>query len=145
MLLSFPLHIAAQFPKAIVDRERPSALFEGIEGVGGPQSFPSGHSEYVVTFYGLLAYLVVRRLRARWQRALVLGAWIAFVLATGFGRVAEGRHWPVDVLASYAIGLGLLSGLVWLHTAISEAESEAGKQPLTFPASEPAAFASSAA
>jgi membrane-associated phospholipid phosphatase len=117
LALSFPLHVLAQFPKAIVDRPRPSPAFEGIEGVGGFQSFPSGHAEYVVTFYGFLAYLVMLHFTARWQRAAVLTTWIAFALATGFGRVAEGRHWPLDVFASYIVGLGLLSGLIWLHTA----------------------------
>jgi membrane-associated phospholipid phosphatase len=128
LLLSFPLHVLAQFPKALVDRERPSAAFEGIEGVGGLQSFPSGHAEYVITFYGFLAYLLMLHFTARWQRALILTTWIAFVLATGFGRVAEGRHWPLDVFASYVIGLGLLSGLIWLHTAFRYVKEGRDKQ-----------------
>jgi membrane-associated phospholipid phosphatase len=117
LTLSFPLHVLAQFPKAIVDRPRPSPAFDGIDGVGGLQSFPSGHAEYVITFYGFLAYLVMLHLVAPWQRGLVLTAWILLALATGFGRVAEGRHWPLDVFASYVVGLGLLSGLIWLHSA----------------------------
>ena len=117
LLLSFPLHVLAQFPKALVDRPRPSPAFAGIEGVGGLQSFPSGHSEYVVTFYGFLAYLLMLHRRGRWWRAGIAVVWVGLVLATGFGRVALGRHWPLDVLASYLIGLGLLSGMVWLHSA----------------------------
>jgi membrane-associated phospholipid phosphatase len=50
---------------------------------------------------------------------------MAFVLATGFGRVAMGRHWPIDVLASYVVGLGLLSGLIWIHRALKQAEAAA--------------------
>ncbi|MFN0095796.1 MAG: phosphatase PAP2 family protein [Dehalococcoidia bacterium] len=111
--LTFPLHVLAQFPKALIDRPRPSADFPGIEGVGGFQSFPSGHAEFVVTFYGLLAFIAVRG-SGRARRTLVLTAWLAFVLATGFGRVAAGRHWPLDVLASYVVGAGLLSGLIWI-------------------------------
>jgi undecaprenyl-diphosphatase len=117
VLLTFPLHILAQFPKALVDRPRPSPAFEGIEGVGGFQSFPSGHSEYVVTFYGFLVYLLMLHLKSQLARIAVFVGWIVFVLATGFGRVALGRHWPLDVLTSYLIGLGLLSGLIWLHSA----------------------------
>ncbi len=123
LALSFPLHVLAQFPKALIDRPRPPAGFEGIEGVGGLQSFPSGHSEYVITFYGFLAFMLMVRVTRPSQRAAVLGLWLAFVLATGFGRVAAGRHWPLDVLVSYAVGLGLLSGLIWLYFAFHEVNS----------------------
>jgi membrane-associated phospholipid phosphatase len=117
LALTFPLHVLAQFPKALVDRPRPSPAFAGIEGVGGGQSFPSGHAEYVVTFWGFLAYLLMLHADRPWQRATIFAVWVVFVLATGFGRIALGRHWPLDVLASYLIGLGLLSGMVWLHSA----------------------------
>ena len=117
LLLSVPLHILAYFPKALVDRPRPSSAFAGIEGVGGPQSFPSGHAEYAVTFYGFLVYLLVLRIGGRWVRATVVAGWLVFVLAVGFGRIALGRHWPLDVLTGYLVGLGLLSGLIWLHSA----------------------------
>lgn len=117
LLLTFPLHVLAQFPKALVDRPRPSPAFDGIDGVGGFQSFPSGHSEYVVTFYGFLAYLLMLHASGPRRKAAIFAAWVILVLATGFGRVALGRHWPLDVLTSYLIGLGLLSGMVWLHTA----------------------------
>jgi membrane-associated phospholipid phosphatase len=117
LVLTFPLHVLAQFPKALVDRPRPSPAFDGIVGVGGLQSFPSGHSEYVVTFYGFLAYLLMLHVRQRRARVAIFAGWVVFALATGFGRIALGRHWPLDVLTSYLIGLGLLSGLVWLHTS----------------------------
>ena len=117
LVLTFPLHVLSQFPKALVDRPRPSSAFEGIVGVGGGQSFPSGHSEYVVTFYGFIAYLLMLHAPTRWLRATIFVVWVIFALATGFGRVALGRHWPLDVLTSYLVGLGLLSGMIWLHSA----------------------------
>ncbi len=122
LLLTFPLHVLAQWPKALIDRPRPSDNFDGIVGVGGFQSFPSGHSEYVVTFYGFLAYLVMLHLDRKWQRWTVGIGWMMLALATGFGRIALGRHWPIDVLASYLIGLGLLSGMIWLHSAMRYAK-----------------------
>jgi undecaprenyl-diphosphatase len=94
-LALLPLHVLAQFPKALVDRPRPSAAFEDIVGVGGPRSFPSGHAEYVITFYGFIAYLLMRRLKGFWPRIAIMLVWLVFVLATGFGRVAAGRHWPL--------------------------------------------------
>jgi membrane-associated phospholipid phosphatase len=129
LLLSFPLHVMAQFPKFFVDRPRPSAAFDGIEGVGGMNSFPSGHSEFVVTFYGFIAYLLMLRFRATWQRALIGAGFVILAMATGFGRVALGRHWPIDVLTSYVIGLGLLSGLIWLYSAYRKAKEAEEAHP----------------
>ncbi|MGH2533326.1 MAG: phosphatase PAP2 family protein [Thermomicrobiales bacterium] len=125
LVLTIPLHAFALFPKVLVDRTRPSSAFEGIEGVGGPYSFPSGHAEYVVTFYGFLTYLLMLHVTGRWPRAAIFAGWVVLVLATGFGRVALGRHWPLDVLTAYLIGLGLLSGMIWLHSAIRHAKADA--------------------
>jgi undecaprenyl-diphosphatase len=117
LALTFPLHVLAQFPKALIDRPRPSPMFEGIEGVGGFRSFPSGHAEFVVSFYGLLTYYAIASVDSRWLRAVLLAAWLGLVVATGFGRIALGRHWPIDIIASFVVGLGLLSGLLWLDRA----------------------------
>jgi undecaprenyl-diphosphatase len=81
------------------------------------QSFPSGHSEYVITFYGFIAYLLMLRTESMPWRFAILIVWMVFAAATGFGRVAAGRHWPLDVLGSYAVGLGLLSGMIWIYRA----------------------------
>jgi membrane-associated phospholipid phosphatase len=121
ILLTFPLHVLGLFSKALVDRERPSPDFEGIEGAGGASSFPSGHAEFSITFYGFIAYLLMLRFRSEWQRALILVSWLTLVVATGFTRIEEGRHWPVDVLTGYLIGLGLLSGMIWLHSSLRHA------------------------
>lgn len=124
-VLALPLHVFGNFPKAIVDRERPSELFEGIEGVGGGLSFPSGHSEFAVTFFGFLAFLALIHLRGRLQRVGVVLVWLIFASTAGIGRIAHGRHWPLDVLIGYVIGIGLLSGLIWLHTALCRARERA--------------------
>lgn len=125
LLVSFPVHVLAQFPKFFFERPRPSAEFEGITGIGGLNSFPSGHSEYVVSFYGFLAYLLIIHLPSRAQKVAVGAAFVAFALTVGFGRIAGGRHWPVDVLTSYVIGLGVLSGLIWLHSSWRRASADA--------------------
>lgn len=121
-VLTFPLHVLAQWPKAVLDRPRPPAGFDGLDGVGGFQSFPSGHSEFVVTFWGFAAFILLLHADRPWQRALVLVPFLGLVVATGYGRVALGRHWPLDVLVSYVVGLGLLSGLIWIYAAVREAQ-----------------------
>ncbi|MFN0147322.1 MAG: phosphatase PAP2 family protein [Dehalococcoidia bacterium] len=119
--LTFPVHVLAQFPKAFLDRPRPPSSYPGVDGVGGFDSFPSGHAEFVVAFYGLLLFIAVRHARPRWARAALIASWGLFALATGYGRVATGRHWPIDILASYLIGFGILSGLLWLYEALRAA------------------------
>ena len=118
LILTLPLHVLAQFPKALIDRPRPSPDFDGIAGIGGGQSFPSGHSEFAVTFYGMLAFALLLHFQRTWQRATIVTGFLSLVLLTGYGRIAEGRHWPLDVLCSFLVGAALLSALVWLHRAL---------------------------
>lgn len=75
-------------------------------------SFPSGHTEHDVAFYGFLLYLsfskAVRQWRYRWVLIPFQILAVADILIIGYSRVLEGEHWPTDVLAGY------LSGAVWL-------------------------------
>ena len=73
--------------------------------------------------------MAMLHLERRWMRWAVGIGWVAFALATGFGRIALGRHWPIDVLASYVIGLGLLSGMIWLHSALRYAKRLNPRKP----------------
>jgi membrane-associated phospholipid phosphatase len=72
-------------------------------------------------------YVALLHITSRWKRAAVFAGWLVFALITGMGRVAAGRHWPLDVLVSYIVGLGLLSGLIWLYTAIRRAQHAAAR------------------
>lgn len=124
--LTFPLHVLSQFPKALVDRPRPSQYYDGV---GGYMSYPSGHAEFVITFYGLMVYLALLRYRSSCLRVAILAAWLVLVVAVGVGRIATGRHWPLDILVSYVVGLGLLSGLIWIERALRAAEQRVQESP----------------
>lgn len=68
---------------------------------GGGDSFPSGHA----TFYSALAtslYFNHKRI------ALI---YIAGAILIGLSRITAGIHWPLDILAGYALGglIGYLS------------------------------------
>ncbi len=81
------------------------------------KSFPSGHAS--IGFYLLAPIFVLTRSSRRWSIAfLVLGLSLGF--AMGLGRVAQGRHFPSDVLWSGAIVYftGLLLAYV-MHPATS--------------------------
>ncbi|MGH2559575.1 MAG: phosphatase PAP2 family protein [Thermomicrobiales bacterium] len=111
LLAVYLLHFVAISPKLFIDAHRPSPDF-GVEGAGGLQSFPSGHVQWAVSFYGLLAYLAWRAAPARWRPA-VLPIYCAIVLGTMLGRIELGKHWPVDTLA------GVLAGLIALRLVIA--------------------------
>ncbi len=122
-VLALPLHVLGNFPKAIVDRARPSEVFDGI--MSADKSFASGHAEFAITFFGFLAYVAFIRLKSAVLRICLVVALISFVALVGFGRINNGNHWPLDVLGGYIVGIGLLSGLIWLRTSFHEALSDA--------------------
>src|SRR5690606_30521458 len=95
--------------KHVFERVRPMHQ-PGIDSVEG-WSFPSGHSSGAVAAYGLLAYVLVRALPARWHAAVVLtSAALAFTI--GSSRVFLQVHFASDVVA------GFLAGTAWLAVCI---------------------------
>ena len=119
VIFSVALHVLGNTPKLVVERTSP----EPIDGVTWPEgmSFPSGHAEFAITFYGFLAYLLLLRLNGPFARGLLITGWLALVLVVGFARVDSGDHWPLDVLGGYIAGVGLLAVLVWLHASLTQA------------------------
>jgi signal peptidase II len=61
-------------------------------------SFPSGHAAFAAVVVGSLW----PRLRGRTARAALL----LYLASVGFSRVMLGAHFPADVVAGYAVGLG---------------------------------------
>ena len=103
--------------KNIFQRARP--LHEAGQAFAGGWSFPSGHASSSVVVYGMLAYVVVRWLPARYAAArlpvVALAAALAFTV--GCSRVLIRVHFPSDVLAGFA------SGTVWLAVCIAAIEA----------------------
>lgn len=105
------------FVKHAAERPRPDAANAIIE-LPASYSFPSGHTMASMLYFGVLAYVAVRRTTWQpWVKALsVLGCVLAAV-TIGVSRVYLGVHWPSDVLASW------LLGGAWLAVALGVFES----------------------
>jgi membrane-associated phospholipid phosphatase len=80
------------------------------------RAFPSGHATSSMAFVAAL-FLVTRESAAR--RRVLLGG-VVFVAAVGMSRVAMGVHHPTDVLAGWALSLGLTTALWLTVRAVSE-------------------------
>ena len=76
-------------------------------------SFPSGHSLFALTLYGLIAYMILDRRTPGTKRFLVVLIAAAITLGIGISRIYLGVHWPTDVLAGY------LTAALWLTAVIS--------------------------
>lgn len=78
-------------------------------------SFPSGHSSGSVVAYGMLAYLALRLLPARWHLPALAVA-VALAFTVGASRVFLRVHFASDVLAGFA------SGAAWLALCVTGIE-----------------------
>lgn len=95
----------------LVNRPRPSSLTSPIRyhtALIQIPSYPSGHTEHSVVFYGLLLFLTfikpVREWRYRWL-LIPLQLYAVFdILTIGFSRIVAEDHWITDVLGGYFVG-----------------------------------------
>jgi undecaprenyl-diphosphatase len=110
----FILHLLLISPKAFVEAYRPSPAF-GVEGAGGLSSFPSGHVQWSVSFYGLVAFLLWQRWQQTAVRIVIAITYVAIVLMTMVARMDLGRHWPIDTVAGVLAGIIAVRLLILLH------------------------------
>jgi membrane-associated phospholipid phosphatase len=86
----------------IINRQRPLDQLWIIVKLPG---FPSGHAVVTVTFFGLMAYLIVPKLESAFWKAFTIILTIVIMLFIGFSRIFTGGHYLTDILAGYAVGL----------------------------------------
>lgn len=103
----------------IVGRPRPQSPLIHIYIPEPFHSFPSGHTEHCVVYYGFLLYLSFTRPVREWRYHWVLLPFQVFailnILVVGIARVQAGSHWVTDVLAGYLSGALLLYLLIVLY------------------------------
>ncbi len=86
------------------DRPRPSIFVPEVHTVSS--SFPSGHAMSAAIVYTTVAYLAARLHQRKWARWLVMAAALVLIALISFSRMYLGVHYPSDVIAGVAIGLG---------------------------------------
>ena len=99
-------------------------------------SFPSGHTEHNMVYYGFLLYLSLGKPLRQWRYHWLLLPFQLFALVAlvtiGYSRVFEGAHWITDVLAGYLSGAILLYALVacylWAKRKLAQRQARAGHQ-----------------
>jgi undecaprenyl-diphosphatase len=98
--------------KIAIARPRPDPSVIDVMRRYQHNSFPSGHVEFFVTFFGFLfflGYVLLKRSPLRRVALIVLALLIASI---GVSRVYMGAHWPSDTVGAY------LWGGVWLMLMI---------------------------
>lgn len=103
LIISF---LSNQILKRIVARPRPTE-YRIVEELG--YSFPSGHSMVGMAFYGLLIYLIYRKVKnpyIKWTSCILLTILIFLI---GLSRVYLGVHYASDVLAGFCISAAYLA------------------------------------
>ena len=99
--------------KRVFERVRPVHEHGLVSELGW--SFPSGHTSSATVAYGMLAYLSIRMLPARWHLPAVLVA-AALAFTVGCSRIFLQVHFASDVAAGFA------SGTAWLTVCIASVE-----------------------
>lgn len=111
----------------LVKRRRPLPA-DGIRIVGAIipfPTYPSGHTEHDMVYYGFLLYLSFTRRVRRWRYSwllLPLQIYAIFdMLAIGFSRIELGDHWLTDVLGGYLEGAIYLCFFIFLYYQVDRA------------------------
>lgn len=113
MLVAAASTFVYTFTELAIQRPRPTADLVRVLRHTGSFSYPSGH---IVFFSWVLVLLVVCLFFGRLPRPMVIAAWVVaglVLLVACIGRIYLGEHWPSDVLAGLALGLG------WTALALS--------------------------
>ncbi len=100
--------------KELVGRTRPD-LADAVPPYEYSASFPSGHSLNSVVIAGIVAYLIILRLKSARARVLTGVAAGIFAVTMGLSRVYLGHHWLTDVLGAWALGAAWLALVITAH------------------------------
>lgn len=100
--------------KKLFHRDRPGHSLAEASGF----SFPSGHAMVGMIFFCMVAYFILKEIKSKSLKWIVGIGFLFLVLLIGMSRIVLRVHFPTDVLAGFALGLGYsiscLSVYQWL-------------------------------
>lgn len=94
--------------KDFASSPRPPAYALHVREVADGLGFPSGHTMGIVLLAGGLGYVAAVSLPCWRLRAIPCVLTPLVILATAYGRIETGAHWPTDVLGGFLWGTILL-------------------------------------
>ena len=109
----------------LIGRVRPPTMIWIIVNIPG---FPSGHAIATVTFYGLMAYLLVPKMPSAFWKGFVIVITLLITGFVGFSRIFTGGHYLTDILSGYAVGIAW-SGAVYTLIELYFHRRRAPKKP----------------
>jgi len=106
----------------IVGRPRPDPRIDHIHlytPLVPYPTYPSGHAEHDVVFYGCLLYLSLNKAVREWKYywiVVIFQIYAVFdLLDIGYSRIYDGDHWLTDVLGGYLEGALYLFFFIFLY------------------------------
>jgi membrane-associated phospholipid phosphatase len=108
----------------------------------GLGAYPSGGVARLISVYGLILYLVLRRLnltRSKWA----VGGWTVIALATyteSYSRLYLGKHWISDIVGGLIFGGLLLAVFIATAKLLDEPDAAAGASEPAVDTSETATY-----
>ncbi|RVU01236.1 phosphatase PAP2 family protein [Mucilaginibacter limnophilus] len=116
VVLTLASGIVSSAVKLLVNRPRPSQDIVSVLEKTRQQSFPSGHTQFYVVFFGFMVVLMytLKTLPA-WLRLSISSVSLLMIFIVPFSRVYLGAHWFTDVLGGFMLGLICLSVLSYWY------------------------------
>ncbi|SHG20958.1 phosphatase PAP2 family protein [Pedobacter caeni] len=112
--------VASTIVKIIVDRPRPAAPFVHVLEKTVQQSFPSGHVNFYVVFFGFLIVMMYHVKTIPFiLRALVITICALLIFFIPISRVYQGAHWFTDVIGGSLLGVLLLSANSYFYLGLA--------------------------
>lgn len=116
VVLTLASGIVSSVVKLLVNRPRPSQDIVSVLEKTRQQSFPSGHTQFYVVFFGFMIVLMYTlKMLPAWLRLSVSIISLLIIFIIPFSRVYLGAHWFTDVLGGFMLGLICLSILSYWY------------------------------
>ncbi|MEO7263895.1 MAG: phosphatase PAP2 family protein, partial [Ferruginibacter sp.] len=97
--------------KQFFNRPRPlTPLLREARGL----SFPSGHAFMSFVFFGLLVYVINKKVKNKLLKYSLIVLLLCFVLFIGLSRIYLRVHYASDVIAGFSMGLMWLVISMWI-------------------------------